>query len=437
MGIFQFPTAPLFRLLLLLSVSPLFLTVINGKTHWGDTVVLKQVKASIDPSSVPPGSCLSSWDFSSDPCDSLFSDRFTCGFRCDIADVAGDSRVTELALDQAGYSSASLDSVSWNSLPYLQTLDLSNNYFHGPLPSSSLSNLTRLTRLGLSGNFFSGEIPASSIASLTSLEELYLDHNNLQGGIPPEFNALVGLKRLELQSNNLSGEFPELGSLKTLYFLDASDNVGIIGNFPAILPPNLVQISMRNNSIEGKLLPQSFQTLTYLQVLDLSHNRLTDSVPLILFNSPSLQQVTLSHNSFSSIESPPTLATLLQSELIAVDLSNNDLRGFLPSFMALMPKLSALSLENNRFTGMIPTQYAVKAVLPGAGVSPFARLLLGGNYLFGPIPGPLMGLRPGSSNVSLHDNCLYRCPAALFFCQGGDQKSLVECRNFSPVKEGD
>ncbi|CAN0919080.1 hypothetical protein LINGRAHAP2_LOCUS31248 [Linum grandiflorum] len=97
-----------------------------------------------------------------------------------------------------------------------------------------------------------------------------------------------------------------------------------------------------------------------------------------------------------------------------------------------MPKLSALSLENNKFTGVIPTQYAVKAVLPYAGVSPFARLLLGGNYLFGPIPGPLMGLQPGSSNVSLHDNCLYRCPTVLFFCQGGDQKSVTECRNFQP-----
>ena len=46
----------------------------------------------------------------------------------------------------------------------------------------------------------------------------------------------------------------------------------------------------------------------------------------------------------------------------------------------------ALSLENNKFTGMIPTQYAIKVVVPGTGVSPFVRLFLGGNYLFGVIP---------------------------------------------------
>ncbi|CAN1225928.1 Receptor-like protein 33 [Linum perenne] len=372
-----------FQLLhLLLLTFTLLLLPINGTTHWKDTEVLKQFKNSIDQTSIPPGSCLSSWDFSYDPCDSLFSDHFTCGFRCDLS-VSGLARVTELALDQAGYSSDSIHSVSFNSLPYLQSIDLSNNYFSGHVPNS-LSNLTRLTRLGLSRNSFSGEIPAS-IALLPSLEELYLDNNNLQGGIPTTLNSLLGLKRLELQSNNLSGEFPE-----------------------------------------------SFQLVPYLQVLDLSHNRLSDSVPLTLLSSPSLQQLTLSHNSFSSIETPATLTALIQSELIAVDLSNNDLRGFLPSFMALMPKLSALSLENNKFTGVIPTQYAVKAVLPYAGVSPFARLLLGGNYLFGPIPGPLLGLRPGSSNVSLHDNCLYRCPTVLFFCQGGEQKSLTECRSYQP-----
>uniref|UniRef100_A0A2P2QT03 Uncharacterized protein n=1 Tax=Rhizophora mucronata TaxID=61149 RepID=A0A2P2QT03_RHIMU len=100
--------------------------------------------------------------------------------------------------------------------------------------------------------------------------------------------------------------------------------------------------------------------------------------------------------------------------------------------MALMPKLSALSLENNKFTGMIPTQYAIKAVVPGSGVSPFARLLLGGNYLFGPLPGPLTELKSGSVNVTLNDNCFYRCPVIFFFCQGGDQKSAVECKSFSP-----
>ncbi|KAB5547566.1 hypothetical protein DKX38_010972 [Salix brachista] len=397
MGALKFPS---FALVLLVTVTRLLVGA-ESKTFWGDIEVLKEVKNAVDRNSVNPGSCLSSWDFTVDPCDNLFSESFTCGFRCDIV-VSESSRVTELSLDQAGYS-GSLTSISWN-LPYLQTLDLSNNFFYGQIPES-VSNLTQLSRLGLSRNMFSGEIP-TSIGSLSSLEELYLDNNNLQGNIPASFNGLVSLKRLEIQSNKLDGEFPELGSLKNLSFLDASENA-VSGNVPLTLPESLVQISMRNNSLQGKLHPQSFKNLAFLQVLDLSHNNLSDSVPLPLFTHPSLQQLTLSFNSFTSVQSPPfPLTTVLQSEAIAIDLSNNELRGFLPSFMALMPKLSALSLENNKFSG--------------------------GNYLYGPIPDRLMELQPGFADVRLNDNCLYRCPVSFFFCRGGDQKSPVECLMLCP-----
>lgn len=397
----------------------------ESKTFWGDIEVLKDLKQGIDPNSVSPGSCLSSWDFTLDPCDNNFGEKFTCGFRCDLV-VSGTNRVTELGLDQAGYA-GSLTSSTWN-LPYLENLDLSNNFFSGPIPDS-LSNLTRLRLLVLSRNSFSGEIPAS-IGSLYSLEHLYLDNNNLQGRVPASLNGLVSLKRLELQVNKLAGEFPDLGSLKNLYFLDASDNA-ISGDVPAYLPASLVQISMRNNYLKGNI-PENIKNLSYLQVMDLSHNKLAGSVPYFLFNHSSLQQLTLSNNQFTSVQVPGNLG-VIGSELIAVDLSYNELRGFLPAFMAYMPKLSALSLENNRFTGMIPTQYALKAVLPGTGISPFVRLLLGGNYLFGPIPGPLKVMKPGDAAVRLVDNCLFRCPVTFFFCQGGEQKPSSECRSFNPV----
>ena len=147
-----------------------------------------------------------------------------------------------------------------------------------------------------------------------------------------------------------------------------------------------------------------------------------------------MQQLTLSFNGFSGIK-PPSFAfdggVAVPSELIAVDLSNNELGGFLPMFFSLMPKLSSLSLENNKFVGMIPTQYALKTVFPEPGVEPFERLLLGGNYLFGGIPSALMALEPGSANVRLVDNCFYRCPLSFFFCQGGEQKSYEECKRFS------
>ncbi|CAK9157070.1 unnamed protein product [Ilex paraguariensis] len=410
-------------LILLLTATELFLHA-RSTTHWEDIQVLKQLKNGIDTNSVSPGSCLSSWDFTVDPCDNLFSEKFTCGFRCDVV-TSNFNRVTELTLDQAGYS-GSLASVSWD-LPYLQILDISDNLFTGSIPDS-FSNLTRLQRLGLSRNSLSGSLP-TSLGSLSSLEELNLDNNNLQGTIPLSLNGLQNLKRLEFQSNKLTGVFPELSQLSNLYLIDASDNA-ISGELPATFPASIFEISMRNNQLEGNI-PASVTNLMYLQVMDLSYNRLSGSVPSGLFTHPSLEQLTLSNNQFGSIEAPAN--SVLQSPLISVDLSNNQIRGNLPWFMGFMPKLSALSLENNTFSGMIPMQYAFKTLVPGQGLSQFERLFLGGNYLFGPIPGPLMELKPGTVTVRLGDNCLYRCPLRFFFCEGGVQKSSMECRSFDPT----
>ncbi|KAF6145399.1 hypothetical protein GIB67_029168 [Kingdonia uniflora] len=407
-----------------LSVSEFFIHGVVSKTYSGDIEGLKQFKKGINKASMPPGSCLASWDFSLDPCDNIFSEHFTCGFRCDLI-VSGKSRVTEITLDHPGYT-GTLPSSTWN-LSYLDNLDLTENHFIGSIPKS-LSSLTRLRRLSLSRNSFSGEIP-KSLGYLYSLEDLFLDNNQLKGRIPSSLNSLVSLKRLELQQNKLNGEFPNLGYLRNLILLDASDNE-ISGSFPWTLPWSIVQISMRNNQFEGNL-PENFKDLGNLQVMDLSHNRLSGNVLSVFFDHPSLQQLTLSHNKFNYVQVPWDLGT--NSELIAVDLSNNEIQGFLPAFMAMMPRLSALSMENNMFTGMIPTQYALKAVVPIMGVSPFVRLLLGGNYLFGPVPGPLLGLKQGVANVSLVDNCLYRCPESFFFCRGRVQKSLLACKSFGPI----
>uniref|UniRef100_A0A1J3J4S5 Putative leucine-rich repeat receptor-like protein kinase n=1 Tax=Noccaea caerulescens TaxID=107243 RepID=A0A1J3J4S5_NOCCA len=409
-------------LLLLLT----FFSSADSKTFWADVAALREFKNSVDTKSMSPGSCLSSWDFSVDPCDTLFSDTFTCGFRCDSL-VSGSGRVTELVLDHPGYS-GSLSSLSFN-LPYLQTLDLSGNYFSGPLPDS-LSNLTRLTRLVVSGNSFSGSIP-DSIGSMPVLEELLLDNNRLDGPVPASFNGLSGLRRLEIQFNDISGEFPDLSKLTNLYYVDASDN-RISGRVPSSLPESIVQISMRNNLMEGTI-PQSFKYRNSLQVIDLSHNKLSGSVPSFIFTHQTLQQLTLSFNGFSSLDSPYYSPLGLPSDLISLDLSNNQIQGALPLFIGLLPKLSALSLENNKFSGMIPTQYVWKTVSPGSDFAGFQRLLLGGNFLFGVVPGPLMALKPGSANVQLDGNCFSWCPATFFFCQGKEQRSPTECRKFSRV----
>ncbi|KAK4804609.1 hypothetical protein SAY86_004426 [Trapa natans] len=411
---------------------------VYSRTDPGDLRALRDLAGGIDRRSIRNGSCLATWDltFALDPCDRLFSERFTCGLRCDHLDPSTNlSRVTEVTLDAAGYSGsllASSTSGPW-SLPHLRTLDLSGNSLSGPIPSALFSDLPRMAVLSLSTNSLSGRIP-DSIASVISLEELYLDGNSLSGPIPSAISNLTKMNRLELQSNQLTGSLPNLTSLESLYLLDASNN-RLSSEVPAALPPSLVELSLRENHLTGTIRASLGDSSRFLQVLDLSHNNLTGAIPSTLFDHPSLEQVTLSNNNFTSVQSPASRA-LQGSKLIALDLSYNELGGFLPPFLALMPKLSALSLEQNRFTGMIPTQYALRVAGvfgPVDGAARFERLLLAGNYLFGPVPGVFMRLRPSSANVSVVDNCLYRCPEIFFFCQGRDQKSWAECRRFNPV----
>lgn len=416
-------TTALLLLLLTLSLA----SSIFSLTSPADVSALKAFKLAVEPSSIPAGSCLSSWDFDRDPCDSAFTDRFTCGFRCDGRDPAsGLARVTELALDPAGYS-GHLPFSFWSSFPSLESLDLSDNRFSGPIPPPPPYGLpSTLRRIALSRNSFSGEIP--SLTPSSSLEELYLDSNFLTGSIP---HGIARLKRLELQRNNLSGEIPDLRSLSSLYFLDASDNQ-LGGRFPDVLPQSLVEFSLRNNKLEGWIPSSAISALPWLQVLDLSNNALSGTVPAAVFQHPSLEQLVLANNEFESLEVPSDGG--VGSRLIALDLGHNQLGGMLPAFIGMMPRLRAVTLEKNRFTGMIPAGYAVRAAgMGGAGVEPFARLMLAGNYLCGPVPSLMLGGGGVPAAVSLGDNCLFRCPMEFDFCRGAQQKPPATCRDFNPL----
>ncbi|RYQ96069.1 MDIS1-interacting receptor like kinase 1-like [Arachis ipaensis] len=151
-------------------------------------------------------------------------------------------------------------------------------------------------------------------SAFSSFLSFFLDHNNLTEAIPVTFNGLKNLKRLELLSNKLQGLVPPYMSLlNKLNYLHASDNF-LIG-----------ELSMLAAGFPGSDFDEE-------------------------------QQIEQS-NKTRSVEKPAAFAGFEKSGLIAVDISNNKLRGTLRWFMAWMPKLSALLLENNKLSGMIPREY--------------------------------------------------------------------------------
>lgn len=379
-------TIPDLLLLLLFLHLPFFYTntvSVQALTSPTDISALKAFKASIKPSSILPWSCLASWDFNTDPCAFPRRTHFTCGLTCS----ADSTRITQLVLDPAGYSGTLTPLIS--RLSQLTTLDISDNSFYGAIPSS-ISSLSNLQSLTLRSNSFSGSVPAS-ITALKSLESLDFSYNSLTGVLPNSMNSLSNLRRLDLSYNYLTGSLVKL-------------------------PPNLLELALKHNSLSGLLSKSSFDGLSQLEVVELSENAFTGTLQSWFFLMPSLQQVDLANNSLTRVEvwKPADGG----SDLVAVDLGFNRIEGYLPVNFADHPRLSSLTLRYNRLRGTIPMEYSKTKFL--------RRLFLDGNFLIGKPPA---GLFTGGTSVSgsLGDNCLQGCPASSQLC-APSQKPNATCK---------
>ncbi|XP_077211607.1 uncharacterized protein LOC143846895 isoform X2 [Tasmannia lanceolata] len=372
------PPLPFYTALLLLCLS----TTLNALTLPSDIFALKSFKSQIKPSSIPPWSCLSSWNFTFDPCSSPRTTHFICGLTC----TSDSTRVISLVLDPVGYIGTLSPFLS--NLTQLTHLDLSDNSFYSQIPSS-LSSLSNLQTLTLKSNSFSSNLPPSLFPTLKNLQTLDISHNTLIGTLPQTLKFLSSLKTLDLSFNSLVGPLPNL-------------------------PPNLSQLALKANSLSGSLLQSSFQGLTQLKVVELSSNTLTGTLNNWFFLLPSLQQIDLANNSLTRVEIlDPTARS---SEIVAVDLGFNKIEGQLPINFVNFPLLSALSLRYNRFRGPIPGEYGKESL---------RRLFLDGNFLEGRVPAGFF--RRNSVSGSLGDNCLESCPTSLPLCFPS-QKPVSVCK---------
>ncbi|CAA6657128.1 unnamed protein product [Spirodela intermedia] len=259
-----------------------------------DVAALASVKAAVAASSIPPRSCLATWDFSAaDPCATPRRTHFVCGVSCGATDAGGATRVTAVVLEDAGYEGSLSPAVG--KLSFLSHLDLSGNSFKGPLPSS-LRHLLRLRTLSLSFNAFSGRY-------------------HLPSGISELWRRL-----------------------------------------PAALPPSLVALALRGNALSGPISRATFAGLHRLEVAEMAANRISGLVEGWFLRLPALQQVNLANNSLSGFvvgeAAPPP------PQLVALDLGYNRIEGELPAELAGFPVLTSLTLRHNRIKGAIPSQYA-------------------------------------------------------------------------------
>ncbi|CAI5468215.1 unnamed protein product [Closterium sp. Yama58-4] len=221
-----------------------------------------------------------------------------------------------------------------------------------------------LESLDVGGNALSGSIPAA-VSALTGLTRLALDHNRRATGARRALDAprpapagerppggrlaaafpspaaaaadsaassapvLWGLSgvfplltRLDVSSNELLGDAATLSPLpQYLHTLNVSHNR--LTCSPGNASWNAYHIDLSHNCISAPLQSLFSRDSLQFEVLRLSHNQLSGSIPAIL-NSYSIQTLDLSFNQLSG-----TIPEL-DGSLITCDLSHNRLTGIVP-----------------------------------------------------------------------------------------------------------
>ncbi|KAK3439596.1 hypothetical protein EUGRSUZ_C04078 [Eucalyptus grandis] len=303
----------------------------------------------------------------------------------------------------------------------LEELDLSINGITGRLPTC-WRNMTSIRILFLEDNEFTDNFASSPLTSLTSLELL-----SISGELTTEFCLNVpNLYNLNLSANKLEGDIPsELGSIKSLLFLDLSHN-----NFSGKLPiqlldsnSSLYRLNVAYNNLQGEIvfsddtinlkwlylqhnnnnffigkLPRLIANMSSLILLDLSKNQLNGLIPQELFNLPHLEYLDLSDNNLSGSLALSFIAPVLShihlngnklngsivhmlpnsSNLVTLDLSENEFFGSIPYWLGNLSQLSILLLRGNSFYGTFPKQLCRLKSL--------SMIDLSKNNLFGPLP---------------------------------------------------
>ncbi|KAG2675427.1 hypothetical protein I3760_12G004500 [Carya illinoinensis] len=270
-----------------------------------------------------------------------------------------------------------------SSLHRLTILDLGSNNLVGKFPTS-IHSCVSIRGIRLSRNQLEGQIPPEvaqlkylsflsvSFNKLTNvtaaikilmrcniLEVAILGNNFLKESMPTDVSMIdtdgfKNLRYLTLLSCQLTGQFPIwISKLKNLQLLGLGSN-RITGSIPGWLStlPRLSTIDLQNNLFSGEF-PKKFcgmQAFVSLQAID-DNSSLTMPVYFPGGCLKRLRGLNLSHNKLTGTI-PTQISELIELEYL--DLSANHLYGEIPVSLISLHFLRVFSVANNNLNGAIP-----------------------------------------------------------------------------------
>ncbi|CAN6278081.1 unnamed protein product [Urochloa humidicola] len=253
----------------------------------------------------------------------------------------------------------------------LLILELFSNRFTGPV-LSEIGMLSNLLTLDLSYNEFTGPVP-SEIGKLNKLTDMDLSNNNLTGVINHEhLAALTNLTTIDLSGNYLKVTVdPEWLPLFRLEYANfATCEMGPL--FPVWLQmqEDIVYLNISRVSIFDRLPDWFFTAYSNANTLDISNNAIRGTLPTDLQNMTLLESLYVNANQLTGA------LPRLPKDLYEFDISENSLAGPLSSNFG--QKLENLNLASNHFTGPIPHSICQMKFL--------GQLNLANNYFDGEFP---------------------------------------------------
>lgn len=281
----------------------------------------------------------------------------------------------------------------FGSVTSLVNLDLSDNHLSGTIPESFVE-LKNLKLLSLMYNEMSGTLP-EGIAQLPSLDTLFIWNNYFSGSLPKSLGMNSKLRWVDVSTNSFQGEIPQgICSRGFLYKLMLFSN-----NFTGSLSPSLtncsalVRIRLEDNAFSG-VIPFSFSQLPDISYIDLSRNKLTGGIPQDISKATKLDYFNISHN--------PELGGELQREIWSLPRLRNfsasscSISGTLPEFESCK-SITVIELSNNNISGFLtPSVSSCRSLY---------KMDLAGNIIAGGVPETLAKL-PHLKVLDLSDNSL-------------------------------
>lgn len=207
------------------------------------------------------------------------------------------------------------------------------------------------------GSQLSGSLEEIPAPLSSPFSHISLGGNQLTGPIPKSFFQLTNLQTLNLDSNKFTGtiELSSIWGLRSLTLLSLSNNmITIIDKEGDTVVPTLANLNgLYLSSCNLKKIPAAFRYLDALVNLDLSNNQMKGDIPSWVWENwkDHLQSLDLSHNMLTTIEKSPSLVHM--TSLFFLDLSFNRLRGNIPIPVTSSEQL-VLDYSNNNFSSIVP-----------------------------------------------------------------------------------